>query len=178
MISDWLTNVLACSSFNFGKILSDRQRVSLRTLGEYRSCFIVIKYTRTKKKRRVNIIIHYYIHFWYKMSSLWNHLVKIQLIFNLTDFHYSRPSNKIYVAHLMHPALLFRPSILIYVFTSQLYCNFQTRRIFTFMTSLYLCHDVDVFSAAKHGGKGSFGTPRPILRLIRKSDRDVPNDKG
>ena len=29
----------------------------------------------------------------------------------LTDFHNSRPSNKIYVAYFMYPAFLFRPSI-------------------------------------------------------------------
>ena len=31
--------------------------------------------------------------------------------FNLTDFHYVRTSNRIYVAYLMYPAFLFRPSI-------------------------------------------------------------------
>ena len=30
---------------------------------------------------------------------------------NLTDYHYSWPSNKIYVAYSMYPAFLFRPSI-------------------------------------------------------------------
>ena len=45
------------------------------------------------------------------MSSLWNHLVKFQYIFNLTYFHHSRPSNKIYVAYFMYPAFLFRPRI-------------------------------------------------------------------
>ena len=30
---------------------------------------------------------------------------------NQTDFHYSRQSNKIYVAYFMYSAFLFRPSI-------------------------------------------------------------------
>ena len=30
---------------------------------------------------------------------------------NLIDFHYSRPSNKIYVAFVMYPVFLFRPCI-------------------------------------------------------------------
>ena len=33
------------------------------------------------------------------------------MIFNLTDFHCSRPSNTIYVAYFRYPAFLFRPSI-------------------------------------------------------------------
>ena len=41
-----------------------------------------------------------------KISSLWNQF------FNLTNFHYSRPSNEIYVACFMYPAsFVFRPSI-------------------------------------------------------------------
>ena len=35
--------------------------------------------------------------------------MKFQSIFNLTGFHYSRPSNKIYVAYFMYPVFLFRP---------------------------------------------------------------------
>ena len=31
---------------------------------------------------------------------------------NLTDYHYSWPSNEVYVAYSMYPAFLFRPSIL------------------------------------------------------------------
>ena len=48
-------------------------------------------------------------------SSLWNQLVKLQSIFNLTDFHYSKPSNKIYIAYFMYPAFLFSPSTCIYI---------------------------------------------------------------
>ena len=58
-----------------------------------------------EKKRQVtykdsfkgyNVILHYHTHFLYEISSLWNHLVMFQSIFNLTDFHYYWPSNKIY----------------------------------------------------------------------------------
>ena len=44
----------------------------------------------------------------YKTSSLWNHSVKFPSIFNVNDFHNSRPSN---VAYFISPAFLFRPSI-------------------------------------------------------------------
>ena len=63
-----------------------------------------------KKKRRVsykdtlkgyNVILHYYIHILYKISSLWNQLVKFQSIFSQTGFHHSRPSNKIYMLHIL-----------------------------------------------------------------------------
>ena len=76
--------------------------------------------TMTKKTLRVtykdnfkgqNLIVYYYINVLYKISSVWNQLVKFQSIFNQTDFHYSRPSNKIYVAYFMYPAILFRSSI-------------------------------------------------------------------
>ena len=43
---------------------------------------------------------------------------KFQSIFSLTDFHYSRPSNKIYVAYFMYPAFLFRPIIVFLLFSS------------------------------------------------------------
>ena len=42
-------------------------------------------------------------------------LVKFQPILNLTDFRYSRPNTKIYVAYLMYTAFLFRPSIYYYI---------------------------------------------------------------
>ena len=53
-----------------------------------------------------------YVHILYEISSSWNQLVTSQSIFNLTDFHYSRPSNKIYVCciFMSDPAFLFRPS--------------------------------------------------------------------
>ena len=53
--------------------------------------------TMTKKKRCVtykdslkgyNVILHYYINFLYKISSLINQLVKVQSIFNLTEFFF------------------------------------------------------------------------------------------
>ena len=35
----------------------------------------------------------------------------VSIDFNLTDFYFSRPSNKIYVAYFMYLAFLFHPSI-------------------------------------------------------------------
>ena len=73
-------------------------------------------YPRTKKKRRVtyedsykgyNVIINYCIYFLNKISSLWNHSLRFQSISNLTDFLYSRPSNKIYVAYFYIPGVSF-----------------------------------------------------------------------
>ena len=70
----------------------------------------------TKKTLRVtykdnfkgqNLIVYYYINVLYKISSVWNQLVKLQSIFNQTDFHYSRPSNKIYMLHILCTRLFF-----------------------------------------------------------------------
>ena len=36
---------------------------------------------------------------------------EVSIDFSLTDFHYSKPSNKIYVAYFMYPVFLFHPSI-------------------------------------------------------------------
>ena len=58
-------------------------------------------------------MLYYNINVLYKIASLWNQLVKFQPIFNLTDFHYSRPVNEIYVAIFnMYPSFIFRPGIL------------------------------------------------------------------
>ena len=83
----------------------------------------------TEKKPRVtyednckgfNVIMHYQIYFLFKITSLWNHLAKFQSIFNLTDFHYSRLSNKIHVAYFVYPAFLFRSSIMPFLFVYML----------------------------------------------------------
>ena len=46
---------------------------------------------------------------------------KFQSMFNLTDFH-SRPSNKIYAAYFMYPAVVFRLSIYLQIITISYDC--------------------------------------------------------
>ena len=85
-------------------------------------CRILYIYTRTKKKCRVsftdsfkvfNVMLHSFFLFLHNLSSLLNKLTKFHLIFsdnyektyhseqdiNLTDIHYSRPSNNIGIKH-------------------------------------------------------------------------------
>ena len=72
--------------------------------------------------------IHFFL-FLYNFSSLLNKLTKFHSVFidnyekkyhserdiNLSHVHYSRSSNKIFVAYSMYPAFLFRPNIYIYI---------------------------------------------------------------
>ena len=100
--------------------------------------------TRTKKKRRItykdsfqgcNVILHYHIHFLSKNSSFLNHLVKFQSMFNLTDFHYSRPSNEYYVLHILCIQRFFFALVILHfmcLFLEMLclkkYCNLSSRK--------------------------------------------------
>ena len=82
-------------------------------------------YALTDNFKVFNLMLHSVVLFSYNFSFLLNKLTKFHSIFsddyekkyhserdiNLTDVHYSRPSNKIFVAYSMYPAFLFRPSI-------------------------------------------------------------------
>ena len=70
-------------------------------------------------------MLHSFFLFLYNLSSLLNKLIKFHSIFsddyenkyhseqdiNLTDVHYSRQSNKIFVAYSIYPVFLFHPSV-------------------------------------------------------------------